>query len=251
MTQVFEKPSTGDIKVNIPPFPLRYNNVQKMFAYQADGFVVNEDGAGIFPDAVLVGYSSFYGTLRTTEILQDDGSKLKELKTERIYSLYWIPLPTAKNKHELIPVGSVVATSLVTKAQSNLEKYIATVQNNGKAVYEVVTAFKASAYSTSNRSSIPTLDFKDNSEAFAKDKAVTEYLAKVAVWIESDAGRQQLMQLGSQAYEGNLIPYANGQLLNAINEFNRLTGATTPPIRLIEGDAIDMDHSDDIDTSVL
>ncbi len=242
MTIVFSKPSTGDIKVTVPPFPLRYNNKERCFAFQADGFVKNEDGNPIMPDAAIVGLSKFYGELRPRT---DDSTGEKNLITEQIWVLYWIVLPTAKNKHDFLPVGSLVSTYLVTKAQQNFEKYVAIIQNNGKALYEVVTSFKPAKYSTANRKDIDTLEFVTVDDAKV-DKATKDYLKKVAAWIEGE-GREIVSKIGEQAYDGNLIPISGNAIIDAaaIAQYHQIKGGS-PTLLPPSNDDADFDTTIDV-----
>lgn len=221
MTIVFTKPSTGDIKVSVPPFPLRYNNKERCFAFQADGFIRDENENPIMPDAAVVGLSHFYGELRTRE---DEQTKEVTPITEKIWVLYWIVLPTAKNKHEFLPVGNLIATYLVTKAQQNFEKHMAVVQNSGKALYEVVTTFKPAKYETKTRKGIDTLEFAIVDDAKV-DKATKEYMKKVAAWIEGK-GRDVVSKIGKQAYDGSLVPISGNATIDAaaISQYHALKG---------------------------
>ena len=241
MTIVFAKPSTGDIKVSVPPFPLRYNNKERKFAFQADGFIVDENGNGIMPDTAIIGLSHFYGELRTRE---DDVSKEITPITEKIWVLYWIVLPSAKNKHEFLPVGSLIATYLITKAQQNFEKHMAVVQNSGKALYEVVTSFKPSKYETKNRKGIDTLEFFVVEDAKV-DKPTKEYLKKVALWIENE-GKDVVSKIGDVAYDGNLVAITgNGTIdASAIAQFHAAKGGTPNLL------SASVTTDDDFDTTV-
>jgi hypothetical protein len=243
MTLVFSKPSTGDIKVTVPPFPLRYNNKERCFAFQADGFVKNDEGNPIMPDAALVGLSKFYGELRPRT---DEASGEKSLITEQIWVLYWVVLPSPKNKHDFLPVGSLVATYLVTKAQQNIEKYMAIVQNSGKALYEVVTSFKAAKYSTANRKDIDTLEFFTVDDAKV-DKATKEFVKKVAAWIEGE-GTEIVSKIGSEAYDGNLVPISGNRTIDdaAISQYHALKGGVPNLLSAAIADDSDFDTTVDV-----
>jgi len=242
MTHVFTKPSNGEIKVAIPPFPLRFNNKERCFAFQADGFVRNEDDNAIMPDAALVGLSKFYGELRPRT---DEQTKVKSLITEQIWVLYWVVLPSPKNKHDFLPVGSLVATYLVTKAQQNIEKYMAIVQNSGKALYEVVTSFKPAKYNSSNRNDIDTLEFY-TVESAKVDKTTKDFLVKIATWLDN-GGRAEVDAVGSVAYDGNLVAITGNNLIDAaaITQYHAVKGGTPP--NLLSASA---NTDDDFDTTV-
>lgn len=243
MTIVFTKPSTGDIKVSVPPFPLRYNNKERCFAFQADGFIRDENDNPIYPDAAIVGLSHFYGELRTRE---DEASKEVTPITEKIWVLYWIVLPSAKNKHEFLPVGSLIATYLVTKAQQNFEKHMAVVQNSGKALYEVVTTFKPAKYETKNRKGIDTLEFAIVDDAKV-DKATKDYMKKVAAWIEGE-GKDIVAKIGETAYDGNLVPISGNATIDAaaIAQYHALK-KTTPSTLLLSANTDDGDFDTTVD----
>lgn len=243
MTIVFEKPSTGDIKVSVPPFPLRYNNKERCFAFQADGFIRDENDNPIYPDAAIVGLSHFYGELRTRE---DEQTKEVAPITEKIWVLYWIVLPSPKNKHEFLPVGSLIATYLVTKAQQNFEKHMAVVQNSGKALYEVVTTFKPAKYETKNRKNIDTLEFAVVDDAKV-DKTTKEYLKKVAAWIEGE-GKDIVSKIGEQAYDGNLVPISGNATIDAvaIAQYHALKGNAPAMLSAAIDDSADFDTTVDV-----
>jgi hypothetical protein len=243
MTIVFAKPSTGDIKVSVPPFPLRYNNKERCFAFQADGFIRDENENPIMPDAAIVGLSHFYGELRTRE---DEQTKEVTPITEKIWVLYWIVLPSPKNKHEFLPVGSLIATYLVTKAQQNFEKHMAVVQNSGKALYEVVTTFKAGKYETKNRKGIDTLEFVVVDDAKV-DKTTKEYLKKVATWIEGE-GKDIVSKIGEQAYDGSLVPISGNATIDAaaIAQYHALKGNAPVMLSAAVDDGADFDTTVDV-----
>ena len=243
MTLVFSKPSTGDIKVSTPPFSLRFNNKERCFAFQADGFIKNDDGNPIMPDAALVGLSKFYGELRSRE---DEKTKITSPISEQVWVLYWIVLPSAKNKHDFLPVGSLIATYLVTKAQQNLEKYLAIVQNSGKALYEVVTSFKPSKYSTKNRNDIDTLEFY-SVESAKIDKPTKDFMVKVAAWIEGE-GKAIVAEVGSIAYDGNLVAITGNRTIDesAINQYHSLKGGASNLLSAAVVDDSDFDTTVDV-----
>lgn len=243
MTIVFEKPSTGDIKVSVPPFSLRYNNKERCFAFQTDGFIRDENDNPIYPDAAVVGLSHFYGELRTRE---DEQTKEVTPITEKIWVLYWIVLPTPKNKHEFLPVGSLIATYLVTKAQQNFEKHMAVVQNSGKALYEVVTTFKPAKYETKNRKGIDTLEFAVVDDAKV-DKTTKDYLKKVAAWIEGE-GKGIVSKIGEQAYDGNLVPITGNATIDAvaISQYHALKGGSPNLLSAAVDDGSDFDTTVDV-----
>jgi len=243
MTIVFTKPSTGDIKVSVPPFPSRYNNKERCFAFQADGFIRDENENPIMPDAAVVGLSHFYGELRTRE---DEQTKEVTPITEKIWVLYWIVLPTAKNKHEFLPVGNLIATYLVTKAQQNFEKHMAVVQNSGKALYEVVTTFKPAKYETKTRKGIDTLEFAIVDDAKV-DKATKEYMKKVAAWIEGE-GRDVVSKIGEQAYDGSLVPISGNATIDAaaISQYHALKGNAPVMLSAAVDDGADFDTTVDV-----
>jgi hypothetical protein len=200
---IFAAPSTSGIKVTKPPYALRINNKDRVFTFGPDNKIETEDGTAILPDACIIGIEHFWGHLRDS-IETDGGITTNTPKLEDIDILYWIALPSAKNKHGLLPLNTVIATPLVTKAQSSLQAYTAKVENSDRALHGVVTNFKFTSYDTSNHKKIPTLDFFVN-ETVCKEPKVAEALKAIAVWVATPDAQEQLHEVSTQAWMGTLV----------------------------------------------